>query len=118
MTASSKPPFAGEARRVRLGELISKAKVERCGDRDFPRMLMGYRRSLPEDGAHLWPLDRAEDGKVVPGTSPWDDDGAFRKLRDAGADRVWVTPMVPFVLPIAAAFAIVWIWGNPLFLLI
>ena len=40
MTASSKPPFAGEARRVRLGELISKAKVERCGDRDFPVLSM------------------------------------------------------------------------------
>ena len=88
------------------------------GDWAFPQMLMGYRRSLPEDGAHLWSLDRAEDGKVVPGTSPWDDDDAFRRLRDAGADRVWVTPMVPFVLPIAAAFAIVWVWGNPLFLLI
>ena len=88
------------------------------GDWAFPQMLMGYRRSLPEDGAHLWSLDRAEDGKVVPGTSPWDDDDAFRRLRDAGADRAWVTPMVPFVLPIAAAFAIVWVWGNPLFLLI
>ena len=40
MTASSKPPFAGEVRRVRLGELISKAKVERCGDRDFPVLSM------------------------------------------------------------------------------
>ncbi|WP_143803137.1 restriction endonuclease subunit S [Olsenella sp. An270] len=27
-------------RRVRLGELISKAKVERCGDRDFPVLSM------------------------------------------------------------------------------
>ena len=40
MTASNKPPFAGEVRRVRLGELISKAKVERCGDRDFPVLSM------------------------------------------------------------------------------
>lgn len=31
---SSKPRFVGE--KVKLGELISKAKVERCGDRPFP----------------------------------------------------------------------------------
>ena len=36
MTASSKPPFAGEARRVRLGELISPATVEKCGGRALP----------------------------------------------------------------------------------
>lgn len=36
MTASSKPPFAGEVRRVRLGELISPAKVEKCGRRILP----------------------------------------------------------------------------------
>ena len=38
---TNKPPFAGEgARRVRLGELISKAKTERCGDRSFPVLSM------------------------------------------------------------------------------
>ena len=36
MTASSKPPFAGEVRCVRLGELISPAKVEKCGRRILP----------------------------------------------------------------------------------
>ncbi|WP_167551314.1 restriction endonuclease subunit S [Hugonella massiliensis] len=35
---TNKPPFDGE--RVRLGELIGKAKVNRCGDRQFPVLSM------------------------------------------------------------------------------
>lgn len=88
------------------------------GDRMFPQMLMGYRRDVPEDGAHLWPLDTVEDGNLVHGRRPWHDEHAFSKLREAGAEKVWVTPIIPFIVPTTIAYAIIWLFGNPLFLLI
>ena len=48
---SNKPRFVGE--KVRLGELISKAKVERCGDRSFPVYSMTMHDGIVEQAGRF-----------------------------------------------------------------
>ena len=48
---SSKPRFVGE--KVKLGELISKAKVERCGDRSFPVYSMTMHNGIVEQSGRF-----------------------------------------------------------------
>lgn len=47
----SKPRFVGE--KVKLGELISKAKVERCGDRSFPVYSMTMHDGIVEQSGRF-----------------------------------------------------------------
>ena len=47
----SKPQFVGE--RVKLGDLISKAKVERCGDRSFPVYSMTMHDGIVEQSGRF-----------------------------------------------------------------
>lgn len=48
---TSKPRFVGE--KVKLGELISKAKVERCGDRSFPVYSMTMHDGIVEQSGRF-----------------------------------------------------------------
>ena len=49
--STSKPRFVGE--KVKLGELISKAKVERCGDRPFPVYSMTMHDGIVEQSGRF-----------------------------------------------------------------
>jgi preflagellin peptidase FlaK len=65
------------------------------GDTGSPRMFTGYRMSAEDAaGAHVWPIDAAPDS-----------DG-----------KVWVTPKIPFIVPITVAVFFVTFVGNVMFL--
>ncbi len=49
----SKPQFVGECKRVRLGELITKAKVDRCGSRSLPVYSMTMRDGIVEQAGRF-----------------------------------------------------------------
>ena len=49
----NKPRFVGESRRVKLGELITKAKVERCGNRNFPVYSMTMHDGIVEQAGRF-----------------------------------------------------------------
>mgnify|MGYP000320310275 CR=1 FL=1 len=48
---ANKPPFDGE--RVKLGELISKAPIERCGDGKYPVYSMTMRDGIVEQAGRF-----------------------------------------------------------------
>lgn len=62
--------------------------------------------------SHVWILDDAVDGRLVT-TGPSDDAERPSRLRAAGVDRVRVTPMIPFLVPLSLSTAIVLFLGNP-----
>ena len=67
------------------------------GDTESPNMLTGYKINAADaEKAHVWPMKNS---------SP-DADG-----------RTWVTPKIPFIVPITAAVLFVALIGNILFLL-
>lgn len=74
---------------------------------------------LPIDVAeesHVWPVEDIVNG-IVTRRPPSDDPGTYIRLRDAGMDGVRVTPMIPFLLPMAVASTVVLVLGNPFMVL-
>ncbi len=83
----------------------------------FPAMFLGT--SMPvarAEASHVWPLQRVgRDGRVT-----WrflhsageDVAATYQGLRTAGVATVWVTPKVPFMVPLTAGLAVSWQWGN------
>lgn len=65
--------------------------------------------------AQAWPLQRIEEGRL--GWRYWhrpDEslDEAYDGLAAAGATEVWVTPKVPFMVPLALGLGLAWWTGN------
>jgi preflagellin peptidase FlaK len=86
----------------------------------FPAMLFGYPLPVQEAKAKfVWPMERYECGQlkfsVFPGPSE-DTAADLDKLAEAGRKEVWVTPKIPFLMPIAASLVFSFVIGNVLFL--
>jgi preflagellin peptidase FlaK len=80
----------------------------------FPLMLFGTRMTI-EDAKkkHVWPMERVADGKVRTVLFPRPDDEIdWDALQAAGVDRPWVTPKVPFLVPLTLAVPFSLLMGN------
>lgn len=90
----------------------------RAGDKG-EGMFTGYMMPLEKARiSHVWPMQDVVDGQIVRGGAQEEDLGAvYDRLEAAGAERVWITPMIPFVIPITAAAIFLALIGNPLFLI-
>lgn len=67
---------------------------------------------------HVWPVEDVVGGKIVRVPVPDDPGEVYARLSSHGCESVRVTPMVPFIVPIAAAFLIIpsiqlGLIGNP-----
>ena len=85
----------------------------------FPQMVLGYRASIDEAGkSFVWLMETIDNGSLVYRSRPKkhdDMEGELDKLRAHGLTRVWVTPKIPFIIPISASFVFTVIVGNLLF---
>ncbi|HVL49240.1 MAG TPA: A24 family peptidase C-terminal domain-containing protein [Candidatus Thermoplasmatota archaeon] len=93
------------------------------GDIRFPALLLGYRADVASLGrTHVWPMERVEEGKlrlvVFPSRDERDIDEEKAALEAAGAKRVWVTPKLPFLVPLLVGFVAAWVAGDALFAII
>jgi len=83
------------------------------------KMFSGYSLAISEaEKAYVWPLEDIIDGELAPIKIPDEEDieSIYSRLKEAGQERVRVTHMIPFVVPITAATIMVLLIGNPLFL--
>lgn len=72
-----------------------------------------YRMPLDEvPGRFVWPVEDIVDGGLRRVDPSDDADGVCGRLREAGYGDVEVTPMIPFVLPIAVAYILVMTVGT------
>lgn len=71
------------------------------------------------DTTFEWPVERMEGNQRI-WCRPFPDeaDAIMDEFRSIGAESVMVTPVVPFILPMAAGFALASIAGDPFSLLI
>jgi len=81
----------------------------------FPAMLVGYKTTV--DVAmkkFVWPMERAGDDKRLRYYPREEDDEKkiLEELKLAGAGRIWVTPKIPFLIPITAAVVFSAVVGN------
>jgi len=80
----------------------------------FPAMLLGVRTDLRRAwDRHVWPLQQVRDGRVVWRFRHRPGQGAdHAALHRAGLDRVWVTPKIPFMLPLGVGLLLAAWKGN------
>ena len=87
-------------------------KIYRRDDPVEMYTLSWYRMSIDEARrSHVWPKQDAVGGMIV-NVKGIPEDGALDRLEAAGAKDVWVTPIIPFMVPITAAIAFVLIVGS------
>lgn len=88
----------------------------------FPAMLLGYKMPIEEAKTKfVWPMERVEEGVVKFSVFPPASENVIEdldQLSAVGLKEVWVTPKIPFLIPIAASLLISVIVGNLLFLFI
>src|SRR2546426_379243 len=79
------------------------------GHLEFPVALFGYKVSLDRVPPYVWFMDRIVDGEHVVVYFPakrQDRAAILRDLRGAGLRDAWVTPQLPFLVPVAIAYVL------------
>lgn len=94
------------------------------GDLRFPALFLGYRADVSHLGSsHVWPMERVEeDGRVRLVLFPSRSERSVEEEREAfakaGLARIWVTPKLPFLIPLFVGFVAAFLVGDGLFLLV
>ena len=90
-------------------------------DFEFPLAFVGYRMDSAKIGlSHVWLMERIQDGRHVSSTRTRRDEDLGKEvdaLSKAGYKRIWVTPKIPFIVPITVSIVLSTVIGNWLFYL-
>ncbi|MGD0816911.1 MAG: A24 family peptidase C-terminal domain-containing protein [Methanomassiliicoccales archaeon] len=91
-------------------------------DVKFPAMLFGYTMEIPEARKKfVWPMEYIKDGVLKMSVFVKSDDSTeeqINQLEAAGKTRIWVTPKIPFLIPITGSLLFSAIVGNIIFFLV
>lgn len=84
------------------------------GDRRWPQLLTGYKAPLDALPPFTWVLQDVEAGRVRYDALPRKEAGEvdLEGLRSLGVARVWITPQLPFLLPLTLGFVVTVLLGN------
>ncbi|MFQ6127596.1 MAG: A24 family peptidase C-terminal domain-containing protein [Thermoplasmata archaeon] len=88
------------------------------GSLKVPESLFGYEVDTGNLPKFVWLMQRIENGRIARELLPRrsrDIEEEAKKLIEAGHDRVWVTPQIPFLIPLTVSFALSFLLGNLLF---
>ncbi len=85
-------------------------------DFEWPQGFFGTKAALDHLPAHVWLMEKVDrHGERVAVLFPAhraDESAEIAKLKAAGADRVWVQPKVPFMVPLLVGFLLAFFVGN------
>ena len=88
----------------------------------FPQGLLGYKMNADSiEGKHVWLMERIDGSTHTIYTRPKPNEDLKKEVKllvDAGVNRIWVTPKIPFIIPMLAALVFSTIVGNILLLVI
>jgi len=86
------------------------------GDFAFPQALLGFRARLDSFPSHAWLMEKIDaQGDHVLVLFPrrgGDPAQELARLRSAGLHRAWVTPQIPFMVPLLGGFLLAFLLGN------
>jgi len=86
---------------------------------EFPYCILGYKINVKKAREKfVWPLEKiTEDGrrKFVYMPKDFDVENEFNKFEKKGITEIWVTPKIPFMIPLLAGFICAFIFGDLLF---
>ncbi len=85
-------------------------------DLDLPQIFFGYRKKVDEiEDSFVWPMEYYEDDEHIFQMIPrMDEEKALKSLRRRDREYAWVTPKLPFILPMCVGFVLSFLIGNPL----
>lgn len=86
----------------------------------LPYAFLGYRMKIKKAREKfVWPLEKIVDGKRKFSYMPkeFDVDDEYDKFEKNGITEIWVTPKVPFMIPLLIGFILAFIIGDILFYL-
>jgi len=84
----------------------------------FPYALLGYKMNIKKAREKfVWPLEKIVDGKrkFVYMPKDFDAEDEFEEFEKNGITEVWVTPKIPFMIPLLIGFIFAFIFGDILF---
>lgn len=91
------------------------------GNLRFPHLLLGVKREARDvRRGHSWPMEvvdaegRRSTRLFASRMAEGEVDEAFERVQALGAERVWVTPKIPFMLPLLAGFVLAFTAGDVL----
>jgi preflagellin peptidase FlaK len=94
------------------------------GDARFPNLFLGVKRPARDvRQGHAWPMETvAEDGTrgtrlMASRMSEEEIAASFERIQALGDERVWVSPKIPFMIPLLAGFVCAFFAGDLLFAL-
>ena len=90
--------------------LYRNAKRGKLGLSSYPMGIEDARHSF------VWPTEDAVDGEKVRMRAS-EDTGAYDRMEASGYGEIMVTPMIPFLFPMAVALSVVVLFGSPVFIL-
>jgi archaeal preflagellin peptidase FlaK len=83
---------------------------------DFPHVFLGYKMSIDKAKEEfVWPMEQiTEDGekKFVYMPKEFDAEEELEKFIKKGYKEVWVTPKIPFMIPLLIGYISVFIFGS------
>lgn len=85
---------------------------------EFPYCLLGYKLSVEKAKERfVWPLEKIVDGKRKFSYMPkeFDVEDDLETFEKNGIMEIWVTPKIPFMIPLLAGFLCSFILGDLLF---
>jgi len=87
----------------------------------FPQSLLGYKAEHTQlKGKHVWLMERMEGGEHNIYTRPKRDEDLEKEidlLVRSGHTRLWITPKIPFIVPMLLSLVFSTVVGNLIFLL-
>jgi preflagellin peptidase FlaK len=88
------------------------------GDFGLPQAFLGYRVPIDRIPSKAWLMERINNrGEHILVLFPkrgGDRSEDLARLRAAGVDKVWVTPQIPFMVPLLGGFWLAFFVGNVL----
>jgi len=84
----------------------------------LPHALLGYKMKLEKAREKfVWPLEKIQDGKtkLIIRPKEFDTDEEFNEFEKQGVAEIWVTPKIPFMIPLLLGFICTFIFGDILF---
>ncbi|MCK4364598.1 MAG: prepilin peptidase [Thermoplasmatales archaeon] len=86
----------------------------------FPYALLGYKMDIKKArDKFVWPLEKIVDGKRKFAYMPknFEIEDELNEFEKNGISKIWVTPKIPFMIPLLAGFICAFVLGDILYFL-
>ena len=84
----------------------------------LPYVFLGYKMNIDKAREKfVWPLEKLVDGKrkFVYMPKDFDADDEYDEFEKNGIKEIWVTPKIPFMIPLLVGFICAFLLGDILF---